>query len=82
MIETEHARQIAEMGIVGRLLGSRDNAVIYLAFIVILLGGIGAVVVGANNWGTDLVKGLLGLAISALGFMLGAGAAHRRDGHG
>jgi hypothetical protein len=72
------------MGKIGRWFGARDNAVIYLAFIVILLAIIGAIALAIKDTGLapDLLKALLALALSALGFMFGAGTSHRKDGHG
>ena len=46
IVETEHAARIAEMGSIGRWFGTRDNAVIYLAFVIILIAVIGSVYIG------------------------------------
>jgi len=72
----EHAarEKAMEIGRVGYWLGSRDNAIIYIAAGVILLGMIGAgVMVWINTPASnDMAKAFAALALSALGYMFGS----------
>jgi hypothetical protein len=70
-----------EMGKIGTWLGSRENAVIYIAAAVIVLSMIGATIMVLINTPTsgDLAKAFGALAISALGYMFGS--IGRRDNH-
>jgi len=71
----EHASKdkAMEMGKIGIWFGSRDNAVVYLAWSVILLAIIGGTVLAVvdSSLRPDMGKALAALAISALGYMFG-----------
>ena len=82
LIEAEHASRIAEMGRVGVWLGSRDNAVVYIAAGIVVLSMIGAVILALpdspSQLRSDIAKGLAALGLSALGYMFGSSG--RRSG--
>jgi hypothetical protein len=77
----EHASRdkAMELGRIGYWLGSRDNAVIYIAAAVIVLSMIVATIMVLINTpaSADLAKAFGALAISALGYMFGS--IGRRD---
>ena len=79
VIETEHASKDAEKGKIGVWLGSRDNAVVYLAAVLIIIAVItsGVLAVYEPSLRADTGKALLALALSALGFMFGAGSRQK-----
>jgi hypothetical protein len=79
IVETEHAARIAEMGRIGAFFGSRENASVYLAALVVLLAVIFCSVIAYSDAALrpDALKALLGLAATALGFMFGSGSTRR-----
>ena len=75
LAQSQSVQQRQEMGRVGEFLGSRDNAVIYIALAVILLSVISSVVLACfepNPLRSDLIKALASLAVSTVGFMFGS----------
>jgi len=81
--QSQRAARQQEIGKMGAFFGSRDNAVVYLAMIIIVLAVIGGVVLAildATLRG-DMGKALAALALSALGYMFGSGAIRRNDDH-
>ena len=77
VLDVEHAGRIAEMGKIGVLFGSRDNASIYLAALIIVLAVAGLVVLAVidSTLRADLAKALGALAVAALGYIFGRGGA-------
>jgi hypothetical protein len=73
--EHEHASRVVEMGKIGQLLGSRENAVIYLAAFVIMISVIAGAVLAyvEASLRPDMAKACAAIAISALGYMFGSG---------
>jgi hypothetical protein len=84
-LANEHAsrEKAMDMGRIGVWLGSRENAVIYIALAVIVLSMVGATIMVLINTptSTDLAKAFGALAISALGYMFGS-IGRRDDRHG
>jgi hypothetical protein len=74
VLEAEHASKIAEMGKEGIFFGSRDNAIIYLAAIVVVLSAVGTIIFAILDptLRADAFKALAALGLSALGYMFGA----------
>ncbi|SDR10679.1 hypothetical protein SAMN05519103_00768 [Rhizobiales bacterium GAS113] len=70
-----------EMGRIGAFLGGRDNAVIYLAWFVIIGASAGATILAILDPALrpDMEKALVGLMISALGFMFGSSGRRERE---
>jgi hypothetical protein len=77
--QTELEAKRADMGKVGVLLGSKDNASIYLAAFVILVAVAGGTILAVYEPALrpDLGKAFIALALMAAGYMFGA---VRRDG--
>ena len=77
VIDSESAKDLEAMrlGKIGVYLGSRENAMTYLTWALIILCVLGATCLGIGNDSLrpDVVKALLALAISALGYMFGKG---------
>jgi hypothetical protein len=71
--QSQRAARQQEFGKMGSLFGSRDNAVVYLAVIVIILAIIGSVILAIIDptLRGDMSKTLAALAIAALGYMFG-----------
>jgi hypothetical protein len=80
IVETEHAARIAEMGRLGAFFGSRDNASVYLASLVVFLALIScaAIAYADPSLRSDALKAMLGLAATALGFMFGS-STNKKD---
>src|SRR4051794_30431594 len=81
ILESEHASRLAEMGRIGVWFGSRDNAIIYIAALIIIFSMIGAAVLAGFDDGRsalrgDMAKALAALALSALGYMFGSISRH------
>jgi hypothetical protein len=81
VIEAERAS--AEMGRVGSWLGSRENAIIYIAFIIILFSMVAclwlALADPTSPLKQDMAKAFAALAISTVGYMFGSNS---RRGNG
>jgi hypothetical protein len=80
----EHAarERAMEIGRVGYWLGTRDNAIIYIAAGVIMLAILGACLMAWINTpvSDEMAKAFAALALSALGYMFGSvGRQHNRD---
>ena len=78
----EADRASAEMGMIGTFLGARHNAVVYIAFVIVVLSGAAALWLAlaepTSPLKADIAKAFAALALSALGY--GFGANSRRDG--
>jgi hypothetical protein len=76
VLDAEHASRVVEIGRIGSFFGSRNNAVVYLAALVIILATIGAIIIAAcePTLRADAMKALAALALSALGYMFGSGS--------
>jgi hypothetical protein len=75
VIEAERA--FAEMGRIGTWLGSRDNAVIYIAALVALISLIAAALLAAYDSSSsplrgDMAKTFAAIALSALSYIFGS----------
>jgi hypothetical protein len=75
VIEAERAS--AEMGRIGAWLGSRDNAVIYIAALVALISLIAAALLAAYDSPSsplrgDMAKTFAAIALSALSYIFGS----------
>jgi len=72
----EAERASAEMGRIGTWLGSRDNAVIYIAAVVALISLIAAALLAAYDSSSplrgDMAKTFAAIALSALPYMFGS----------
>jgi hypothetical protein len=79
VIEADAAKHARDMGRIGYWFGSRENAVVYLAAAVIVIAMCvsGILAYQEPTLRADTGKALLALALSALGFMFGAGGRHR-----
>ncbi len=75
VLEAEHASKVVDMGKIGVYFGSRENAIIYLAALVIVAAVLGAsaIAIAEPSLRPDVLKALAALALSALGYMFGAG---------
>jgi hypothetical protein len=71
--QTQHAARQQDIGKMGAFFGSRDNAVIYLAWSIIILGIIGGTILAVIDPDVrgDMAKAFAALTISALGYMFG-----------
>lgn len=77
--EANLALRKSEMGKLGEFFGTRDNAAVYFAATLIFVAlGLGTVLaVYEPTLRADALKGILGLAATALGFMIGTGLKAR-----
>jgi len=68
-----------DIGKIGIWFGSRENAAVYLAALVILFVTIiaGVISIFEPSVRADMVKALIAIALSAAGFMFGAGTQRR-----
>lgn len=74
-IEADAERHRRDMGQIGAYWGSRENAATYLASGIIIVSLIAGTIIAIcePNLRSDAIKGLFGLAATALGFVI-AGA--------
>ena len=83
LIDAEHAHalRLAEMGAIGGLMGSRENASLYLSAGVVVLALVGAVILAVcqPDLRADTLKGVFVVATTALGYFLASGGAKARD---
>lgn len=78
VLDAEH--KIAEMGTVGSFFGSRENAALYLAFLVIFAALVIAAAFAAYEptLRADALRAILGIAATALGYAFGVGTGRQK----
>lgn len=66
-----------EIGTIGRFFGSRDNALVYLAWIIVVVALISSTIIAIMDASLrpDLTKAIAALAIAALSYMFGKGTS-------
>jgi hypothetical protein len=71
-----------ELGKMGDLFGSRDNAIVYLAAAVIVISIVAGCILAIfepTSSRSDLIKALAAIALSALGYMFGSIRRNNND---
>jgi hypothetical protein len=79
-IPVEHQLQLQrqELGLLGYLFGSRENAPFFIAGIIVILSFIGIFIVLLTNKDGDALKALSAFVFAALSFIGGYGTGRRR----
>jgi hypothetical protein len=79
VVQADVEKHRREMGKIGEYFGSKDNATVYLAEILILVALIFMAAIAYADPGlrADALKAIIAIATLALGYMFGAGGKKR-----